>query len=126
MPIRPEPRALQLIGVPIYTFGLLLALAGRIQLGENWADIEAATVWRTQTIVSTGPYRYIRHPIYAGDLLLLCGLELSLNSWLVLGVLLVAPVVIRQAIREERMLAGSLPGYDRYCASTKRFVPFVI
>jgi protein-S-isoprenylcysteine O-methyltransferase Ste14 len=77
-------------------------------------------------VVSKGLYRFIRHPIYVGDLLLLIGLELSLNSWLVLGVILLLPVVIRQAVSEEKMLMRSLPGYETYCARTKRFIPFLI
>ncbi len=81
---------------------------------------------REQAVVSNGPYRLIRHPIYVGDLMLLFGLELALNSWLVLGVLLLAPIVLRQAVQEEKKLALALPGYQEYCANTKRFIPFVV
>jgi protein-S-isoprenylcysteine O-methyltransferase Ste14 len=70
-------------------------------------------------------YRYIRHPIYVGDLLLLAGLELSLNSWLVAGVIVMAPFVLWKAIREEQVLARALPDYDSYRMKTKRFIPFI-
>ena len=126
LPISMEPLSLRIAGTLIYTVGLLVAIRGRTELGTNWSDIEAARVLREQAVVSNGPYRLIRHPIYVGDLMLLFGLELALNSWLVLGVLLLAPVVLRQAVREERKLALVLPGYQQYCASTKRFIPFVI
>jgi len=125
-PITPSPFTLRVIGVLIYTAGLAIALLGRIQLGSNWSDIETAQALRNQAVVSRGLYRYIRHPIYVGDLLLLAGLELSLNSWLVLAVGFLAPVVLWKAAREEKMLAASLPGYDAYCAQTKRFIPFVV
>ena len=125
LPIVSEPFWLQIVGVAIYTVGLLVAMIGRIQLSDNWSDIEAAQVLNQQVVVSHGLYRYIRHPIYIGDLFLLLGLELSLNSWLVIVVALMAPVVLWQAINEERMLTKVLPGYDQYCATTKRFIPFV-
>lgn len=125
LPIADDPTLLRAIGGVIYTIGLATALAGRLQLGSNWSDIEAAKVLGEHAVVSHGVYRYVRHPIYAGDVTLLIGLELALNSWLVLGVLALAPVVLRQAVQEERALAKSLPGYAEYCARTKRFIPFV-
>jgi protein-S-isoprenylcysteine O-methyltransferase Ste14 len=125
-PIAADPGSLRLAGVALYTLGLAVAIAGRVQLGENWADIEAAQVLQQQAVVATGLYRFIRHPIYAGDLIMLVGFELALNSWLVLGVAALAPYVLWRAVREERMLSARLPGYGHYCARTYRFVPFVI
>lgn len=125
LPISPDPTALRATGVVLYTFGLAIAMTGRLQLGSNWLDIESAGVMREQVVVSSGLYRFIRHPIYSGDLLLLFGLELALNSSLAILVLVLAPIVLRQAIREERMLLRSLPGYDKYCRRTKRFIPFL-
>lgn len=125
-PIMSQAFTLRLIGASVYTAGLLVAILSRIHLGGNWSDIEAGQVLGHQVVVSKGLYSYVRHPIYVGDLLLLLGLELSLNSWLALGVALLAPVVMWQAVREERMLVETLPGYDLYCAQTKRFIPFLV
>jgi protein-S-isoprenylcysteine O-methyltransferase Ste14 len=126
LPIMGEPFPLRLIGVPLYTLGLIVAILGRLQLGENWVDIEVAQILPQQSVVATGVYRYVRHPIYIGDLVMLLGLELSLNSWLVLGIAALAPYVVWRAVGEERMLSQRLPGYDVYCARTWRFVPFVL
>lgn len=126
LPISSNPWKLRLIGLTVYTAGLLIAIAGRLQLGKNWSDIEAPQVGQRQEVVSNGIYRYIRHPIYAGDLLLLLGLELALNSWLVLAIGLLVPVVLRQAVHEEKLLAERLPGYGGYARQTKRFIPFVV
>jgi len=126
LPITSDPVVIRIVGVAIYTAGLLVAISCRLQLGENWSDIETAKVLSHQAVVSNGIYRYIRHPIYVGDLLLLAGLELSLNSWLVAAVALMTPVVLWKAVCEERMLVETLPGYREYCNTTKRFVPFVI
>lgn len=124
--ISPEPFSLRVAGVILYTAGLFTAMLGRLQLGKNWADIETPQVEGEIAVVSQGLYRYIRHPIYTGDLLLLLGLELSLNSWLALGLVALIPVVFQRAVGEEKMLAKRLAGYDSYVQRTKRFIPFVV
>jgi protein-S-isoprenylcysteine O-methyltransferase Ste14 len=125
-PIREDAWLLRAVGIAIYTSGVLVAILARLQLGKNWSDIETPQIGAGQIVVSGGPYRYIRHPIYVGDAMLLLGLELALNSWLVLGVLALIPVVLRRAIREEKLLAAQLPGYPVYMRRTKRFIPFVV
>ncbi len=124
-PISGDPGMLRAAGFVLFTAGLAIALLGRVQLGDNWLDIETAGVKREQRVASAGIYAWIRHPIYIGDLLLLIGLELGLNSWLVLAAAVLVPVVLRQAVGEERMLRETLPGYEPYCQRTKRFIPFV-
>lgn len=125
-PIAADPQWLQIIGVVLYTVGLATAIAGRVQLGAQWSDIEATGLLPGHRLVGEGIYRLIRHPIYAGDLTMLLGFELALNSWLVLLVGLLLPVVARQAIGEERLLSERLPGYADYRRRTKGFIPFVI
>ena len=125
LPIADNSFIIRSVGVVIYTFGLVTAIAARIQLGKNWANIETGQVLDRQSVVASGVYGYVRHPIYIGDLLLLFGLELALNSWLVLGVLILAPAVMLKAIKEEQMLIDALPGYAAYCSRSKRFIPFV-
>ena len=126
VPIADDAQQLVAAGVAIYTLGFAVAIAGRVQLGGNWSDIEAAQVLTHQTVVNHGLYRYVRHPIYVGDLLLLAGLELALNSWLVLGVVVLAPIVLSRAVREEELLKQSLTGYREYCKTSKRFIPFIV
>jgi protein-S-isoprenylcysteine O-methyltransferase Ste14 len=117
---------LRIIGVIIYLIGLSMAILGRFQLGQNWIDLEDYRVLAGQSLVTHGIYRYVRHPIYTGDLLLLLGLELALNSWLVLGVCIPLLIVLRQAMAEEALLAQAFPGYDAYRARTGRFLPFFL
>ncbi len=124
-PISTVPFGLRVVGIVLYTAGLLIAVVARFQLDNNWSDFDTAQVLSHQQVVSNGIYGYVRHPIYVGDILLLFGLELSLNSWLVVGVALMTPVILLQATREEKKLVETLPGYDVYCQQTKRFIPFV-
>ena len=79
-PISIEPQMLRIFGVIIYFAGLFIAVSGRLQLGNNWANLEDYQVLPQQKLVNTGLYAYIRHPIYTGDFLLILGLELALNS----------------------------------------------
>ncbi len=125
-PISDQNIHLVILGIVFYLMGLATAVLGRIQLGKNWFDIEDTRVAPEQLLVNYGIYRFIRHPIYTGDILLLIGLELALNSWLVLGIFLIIPFVIRQALVEEALLAEKLPGYNEYRSKVKRFVPFVL
>jgi protein-S-isoprenylcysteine O-methyltransferase Ste14 len=78
-----------------------------------------------QRVVDTGPYAVVRHPMYAGALLLLAGMPVALGS--LVGLLVFPPFVAVLAWRlldEERYLAGHLAGYVEYARKTKyRLVP---
>ena len=126
LPISNDPATLQVIGTVIYGIGLATALLGRLQLGANWSNIEDARVESDQALVSSGIYHYIRHPIYAGDLLLIAGLELALNSWLVVGSLALLIYIVKRASVEEFQLSSAISGYAAYQSRTKRFIPFVL
>lgn len=82
---------------------------------------------RGQTVISSGPYHYVRHPMYAAMLLFIPGTTLLLGSWygLLAGLFLVG-MVARRAVLEERTLRAELSGYDAYMTRVKyRFVPHV-
>ena len=82
---------------------------------------------RGQTVVSTGPYSVVRHPMYAGFVLFALGTPLLLGSWYGLGLgLLLVGMVARRAVLEEHMLRTELPGYEAYLRRvTYRLVPRV-
>ncbi len=82
---------------------------------------------RGQTVVSTGPYHYVRHPLYAAALIFLLGTTLLLGSWYgLLWELILVGMFAERAILEERMLKEELEGYDAYMAQVKyRFIPSV-
>lgn len=82
---------------------------------------------RGQTVVSTGPYSHVRHPLYSAFLLYVVGTALLLGSWygFLLGLVLTGLLAWR-AIMEERMLREGLEGYDAYMAQVKyRIIPHV-
>jgi protein-S-isoprenylcysteine O-methyltransferase Ste14 len=80
-----------------------------------------------QTVVSTGPYAFVRHPMYSGALIMLLGTPLALASWwgLVPFVLMVTVIVVR-LLDEEKLLLDKLPGYAEYVPKVKyRLIPSV-
>jgi protein-S-isoprenylcysteine O-methyltransferase Ste14 len=82
---------------------------------------------RGQTVISTGPYHYVRHPMYATAIIFFIGTTLLLGSWygLLLGLLLVIAIAFR-AVQEEGTLRSELAGYDRYLAQVKyRLIPYI-
>jgi len=82
---------------------------------------------RGQHVISTGPYSYVRHPLYSGVILLTVGTSLLLGSWygLVAGLIIVVMVAIR-AVFEERMLRTELKGYAGYMSRVRyRLIPHV-
>jgi protein-S-isoprenylcysteine O-methyltransferase Ste14 len=125
-PISDDPTAIRIIGVVVYTLGLIIAIIGRIQLGNNWVNLEDYQVIGGQELVQTGIYSYIRHPIYTGDVLLILGLELALNSWLVLITIPLMIYVLKQTKAEEAILSQSFPNYEDYSRHTKMFIPYIV
>ncbi len=82
---------------------------------------------RSQVVVTAGPYRTMRHPMYLGVILLFLGMPVALGSWWALlpGVVIGALFVLRTA-KEDRMLQDELPGYAAYAQRVRyRLVPRV-
>jgi protein-S-isoprenylcysteine O-methyltransferase Ste14 len=82
---------------------------------------------RGHKVVTTGPYRYVRHPIYASGILSYLGTPLLLGSWygLIMVPVLTALLGIR-AVMEERMLEAELKGYREYVARVRyRLIPMI-
>ncbi|MBA3474174.1 MAG: isoprenylcysteine carboxylmethyltransferase family protein [Rubrobacter sp.] len=80
-----------------------------------------------QSVVTTGPYRYVRHPMYASGLVLFPATALLLGSWLglLLSPVLMALIILRTAL-EDRMLRDGLAGYAGYARTVRyRLVPLV-
>jgi protein-S-isoprenylcysteine O-methyltransferase Ste14 len=103
-----------------------LALAGDALVAIGWLAIffvfkentfSAAIIELApgQKVVSTGPYAMVRHPMYAGALVMLAGIPIALGSWWGLFIIVaVIPAVIWRLLDEEKFLARNLPGYVEY------------
>jgi protein-S-isoprenylcysteine O-methyltransferase Ste14 len=80
-----------------------------------------------QRVISDGPYRIVRHPMYSGIVLLVVSAPLALGSYFALPVsLLLIPVLVYRLVNEEKMLRQELAGYAEYCRRTRyRLVPYL-
>lgn len=94
---------------------------------ENTYAAATVEVAPGQTVISTGPYAVVRHPMYAGALLYLAATPLALGSyWGLLAFVFTLPAMVWRIFNEERLLKRDLPGYAAYCGKVRwRLVPGV-
>jgi protein-S-isoprenylcysteine O-methyltransferase Ste14 len=109
------------------TLGALGILVYLFVVRENRYAAATVKVVKGQTVVSTGPYAIVRHPMYAGALLVCVGAPLALGSW---WGLLFTPVFIAwfawRLLNEEEYLRENLPAYTEYAHDVRyRLVPYI-
>lgn len=94
---------------------------------ENTFTASTIKVEAEQRVISTGPYAWIRHPLYAGTLLMLLATPFALGSlWTFVPVALVIGAMIARLLEEERYLKVNLSGYAAYCQTVRyRLIPAV-
>lgn len=115
---------LQGIGLAAFFVGLALALWARQYLGHNWGMPMSRKA--DGELVTDGPYRYVRHPIYSGIILAGVGTAIALNFYALIIVALVGAYFVYSATVEERTMMERFPeAYPPYKESTKMLVPFV-
>jgi protein-S-isoprenylcysteine O-methyltransferase Ste14 len=94
---------------------------------ENRYAASTIQIAEDQKVISTGPYAIVRHPMYAGALVMLAGIPLALGSWWGLFCLCLAlPILVWRLLDEERFLHKHLSGYTEYTQTVRyRLMPFV-
>jgi len=118
------PTWLRWLGLGVAALGFGLLEWSHAALGRNWSD--EPRIIRGQVLVTAGPYRWIRHPIYAAFLLILGSTFLVAASWLVGGLWTLAAAIDvagRIAYEEEAMLRQFGPDYCAYRATTGALLP---
>lgn len=123
----PLPAWLRWLGAGIALAGFALLQWSQMTLGKNWSDAPKLVI--EQDMVAHGPYRWIRHPIYAAFLLILGSLLLITSSWLVGGLWIVSTSLdIAARIKAEEAMLSSQFGerYQAYTRKTGRLIPRLI
>src|ERR1019366_458328 len=113
------------VGLVLFADGLAFAIWARLHIGRNWGSPMSQ---KTETeLVTSGPYRRVRHPIYSGILIATIGTAVALSwAWLI-AVALAGIYFVYSAIVEERNLTEQFPDtYPAFKDSTKMLLPFVL
>jgi protein-S-isoprenylcysteine O-methyltransferase Ste14 len=118
----PPVRAL---GAVLFLGGLALAVWARVHLGRNWGM--PMTEKDEPELVTSGPYRWVRHPIYSGILLATLGTALATNLYWLVAFAVAGTYFLYSARVEEKLLSSSFPtAYPSYRARSKMLIPFVL
>ena len=118
------PRAVVWIGVVIFL--LAYCLFGEV-LRENQYLSRVIEVQEDQTVVDTGLYEIVRHPMYTATVLLFLSMPLVLNSLISFIIMLAyIPIIVKRIKNEEEVLETELKGYKEYKQKVKyRLIPFI-
>jgi protein-S-isoprenylcysteine O-methyltransferase Ste14 len=120
-----ESPLLVAIGAVVFALGIGLAVWARVHLGRNWGM--PMTQKAEPQLITSGPYRLIRHPIYSGLLLAVLGTALANNLSGLIVVAILGVYFYYSASVEERNLTATFPtAYPAYRASTRMLIPFVL
>jgi protein-S-isoprenylcysteine O-methyltransferase Ste14 len=111
-------------GLVIFLLGLLLAVWARLYLGKNWGAPMSQK--KDPELVTSGPYRYVRHPIYSGLMLAFLGATLTASLfWLVVFVISGVYFIYSALVEEKHMIKQFPKTYTSYKSRTKMLFPFI-
>ena len=124
LPLLPHRPLTYAVGLALVMLGLAFTVWARLHLGRNWSG--TVTLKEGHELIRSGPYAYVRHPIYTGLLVALLGSAVACGELgALIGWCVVAGAFIRKLRIEERFMREIFPGqYQRYCAEVPALVPF--
>jgi protein-S-isoprenylcysteine O-methyltransferase Ste14 len=123
--VLPHSNVLLALSMMLSIAGVVVAIVARRKLDENWST--GIVLKEGHELVTTGPYGYVRHPIYAGILLIALGTAVVYGTLAsIFFFVVVLTFMMYKAVKEEQLLTTHFPdGYPAYKARTKRIIPFV-
>jgi protein-S-isoprenylcysteine O-methyltransferase Ste14 len=112
------------IGLTLLIAGLAFAVWARVHLGRNWSG--AVTVKEGHELIRSGPYAYVRHPIYTGLITAVLGTAIvSGTVRAAVGLVIITVSLLRKLRTEEAFMRETFAGeYERYSADVPGLVPF--
>ena len=113
-------------GAVIVAAGLLFAIWARNVLGRNWSG--TVTLKQDHELIRSGPYRYVRHPIYTGLLIAFAGSAIARGEWRGVLALAIAFLALWRKLKleEQWMIETFGDAYLRYRAEVRALIPFVL
>jgi protein-S-isoprenylcysteine O-methyltransferase Ste14 len=120
----PVSTPLSIVGLLVFAAGLAFFIAARQTLGRNWSQTVSAK--QDQELVTSGPYRYVRHPMYAAGLLACIGAAIVVGGAFVFMLITLLPIFIWRIGAEDKLMTEQFPTrYASYMQRTKSLIPFV-
>lgn len=119
----PDGALFPMIGTVLVAVGLVIAVWARHHLGTNWSGM--AALKQQHTLIRSGPYHAVRHPIYSGLLLALLGTAIAIGAWRSLVGFVIALLVFLHRMRFEEAFMAEAFGdeYARYRRASWRLIP---
>jgi len=120
----PVPVYVALAGDIMVALGLFINL---LVFRENTYGGATVETIANQKVISTDLYALVRHPMYAGVLIMIAGIPLALDAWWSIAIIVIAaPGLILRILDEEKLLKKDLPGYVEYIQKVRyRLIPYI-
>ncbi|MFO0703508.1 MAG: isoprenylcysteine carboxylmethyltransferase family protein [Patescibacteria group bacterium] len=114
---------LSILGVTFVIFGTTINIWGRMSLGLNWGN--QVRIYDTHNLVEDGPYKYVRHPLYASLILICYGIALVYTNYLIFlaNTIIFIPAMIYRAKQEEKLLVETFGEYKEYMSRVGMLFP---
>jgi protein-S-isoprenylcysteine O-methyltransferase Ste14 len=112
------------LGVILCASGMAFLVWARQNLGRNWS--QTVSIKKGHELVTSGPYRYVRHPMYTGGIIACIGSAIVVGGAWILLLFILSPIFLRRVGAEDRLMAQQFPNeYPGYKKRTKALIPFV-
>ena len=110
---------LDFLSILLMLSGSILATVVLLYLGRSFSILPEA-----RRLVVTGPYHFVRHPLYATEMICMLGLVIQFTLWPAVTVFLIQLVIQLERMRiEEQLLSKTFPEYEIYASNTARLIP---
>jgi protein-S-isoprenylcysteine O-methyltransferase Ste14 len=125
IPSLPLKRFMMILGTAMIVTGCAVNIKGRFNLGKNWAN--HIKIYKEHTLVQTGMYKIVRHPLYASIILMFYGGCLVYRDILAFAAVSIVfvPFMYYRARQEETLLLQRFPEYEEYKKKTGMLFPMI-
>jgi protein-S-isoprenylcysteine O-methyltransferase Ste14 len=120
----PVGTALSIVGLAVFFVGMAVFVVARQELGRNWS--QTVSTKQQQELVTAGPYHVVRHPMYAGGVVMCLGSAIVVGGPFLCLLFTLVPIFLWRVGAEDKLLTHEFPTqYPGYMQHTRALIPFV-